>query len=231
VKKLHSAISRAKTKRAAKLKQLKGERAAPILAAPPASIPKSGEKTESDKETEKSTGKRRWEIWKTGWAFLGPIVGLITFWYNFTPSLMISAGSNIDKTQRYSTQVIITNTGRVPIYDLTFTCGFIFLTEGQVWGKHMKFDIQDKSPVPRLNPGEPIGKACASQSELEGNAGLGLSFKVNFRWPFIGYWPLIGGQDSKTAFFEVKSGHEGYFLVPSGSPDGGLYGRRPFIEW
>lgn len=232
MKKLHSAASRAKAKRVAKVfKHLPGDRAVPVSAA--TSTQKGGENTDSNKQTGKSTtpGKRFWEVWKTGWAFVGPIVGLTTFWYNFVPSLTVSLGSNLDKTQLYSTQIIITNTGKLSIYDLKFTCGFIFLTEGGVRGKTMRLNYADKSPVPILIPGEPIGKSCASQSELMGSAGLGLSFKVNFRWPLIGYLPLIGGQTSKTAFFEVKSGPEGYFLVPAGSPDGGLYARTPFIEW
>jgi hypothetical protein len=151
---------------------------------------------------------RAWGLWKTAWAFIGPIVGLITFYTNFTPAISIAPGVNIDKTQTFSTQLLVTNTGRVPVYNLTFSCGFG--SSNLMVIKHLETHIQDIAPIPKLIAGQSVSKACAYRSEMFGN--LRLNFTVTFEWP------IIGATDTKTASFIVKEGPDGYFLLPSGMP-------------
>lgn len=150
-------------------------------------------------------------MWQEFWSVVGPIFVLITFYSNFTPAIAIGPSVNLDKAQTYSTQILITNTGRVPVYDLTFSCLF-----GGPTGRMDVYRLGDDSepddlaPVQRLAAGQPITKACATTSDVGGNNQL--TFVVNFKWPLIGY------RDSRTAFFEIKEGREGHFLLPSGSP-------------
>jgi hypothetical protein len=157
---------------------------------------------------------RGWNWWKALWAFLGPIFGFITLYSNFTPAISIVPGPNLDKTQAYSTQIVITNTGRVPVYDLWFSCG-LGVSSGPMYIQHLEAHPRDDlAPVQRLSPGQPTTKACAVASDVQGR--IILNFTVNFKWPLIGW--LLGWQDSKNAKFDVKEGRDGHFLVPSASP-------------
>jgi hypothetical protein len=148
-----------------------------------------------------------WKGWQVSWALLGPIFGYL----NFAPAISITPGPNLDKTQTYSTQIFITNTGKVPVYDLSFSCVFGGAT-GRMDVRNLADDSQpdDLAPVQRLAAGQPITKACATTSDVGGNNRL--TFVVNFKWPLIGY------RDSRAAVFDVKEGPEGHFLLPSGSP-------------
>jgi hypothetical protein len=154
-----------------------------------------------------------WEYWKSSWVVLGPVFALITFYSSFTPTISITPGPSLDKTQTYSTQILITNIGRVPIYDLSFGCGF-----GSGPGTMRVVNLEglgnDLAPVQKLAPGQPTTRSCAVASNVQGSNSL--TFTVRFKWPLVGW--LSGWQDSKSVRFDVKEGRDGKFLVPSTAP-------------
>jgi hypothetical protein len=155
-----------------------------------------------------------WDWWKALWALFGPIFALITFYSNFTPAISIVPGSNLDGTQSYFTQILITNTGRVPVYDLAFACGF-GTNSGTVHIGRIEHSTNNIAPVQRLSPGQSTTKDCAVASDVRGDANL--TFTIVYKWPLIGW--LLGWQ-AKSAKFDVKEGRDGHFLVPSASPSG-----------
>jgi hypothetical protein len=153
-----------------------------------------------------------WDWWKALWVLFGPIFALITFYTNFTPAISITPGPNLDKAQAYFTQILITNTGHVPVYDLGFACGF-GSNSGTVHIGHLEMRPQDTAPMQKLSSGQPTTRDCAVASDVQGDANL--TFTVVYKWPLIGW--LLGWQ-VKSAKFDVKEGRDGHFLVPSASP-------------
>ncbi len=157
----------------------------------------------------KSTRQHLWKGWQVFWAFAGPIMAVIGFWIAMTPTISIEPGVNIDLSQTYSTQIVVTNRGHVPIYDVTFRCG-IGVGGGLLSVEELTTRGQDLRPVRILHSGEAVTKSCAVSSKVGGNNKI--SFTASFTWP------LIGNRDSKQAFFEVKEGPGSHFLVPSDAP-------------
>ena len=125
VKKSHQAISRFKAARISRVKRPQKQNTVHTQGGAAAPQDSSTANTEDSTRPGPHIDNltKGWEFWKFAWAILGPIVALTTFYFNFTPSVSITPTVNIDKTQTYSTQIEITNTGRVPIYDLIFSCG------------------------------------------------------------------------------------------------------------
>jgi hypothetical protein len=159
-------------------------------------------------KAKRSVLRSGWGLWKFAWALLGPVFGYL----NFSPSISIATGATIDPHQIYSTIILITNTGRVPVYDLSFGCGIGSGSDPKagftVLNSNPSINKSDLRPMSRLSSGQVASKSCAV-GEVSGNTGL--TFIVHFTWPLIGY------KDQRSAVFEVKEGPSGYFLLPSGA--------------
>jgi hypothetical protein len=150
-----------------------------------------------------------WNSWKAFWAFVGPIIAITGFWFTMTPAITVEPSVNTDPAKIYATQIMITNRGHVPIYDLRFSCG-IGAGGGRTTFNGL-LSPPDIRPAERLGAGQPITRSCdVGTLDVEGNARL--RFEVSYVWPIIGY------HDSRQVIFDVKKGVPGYFLVPDVLP-------------
>ena len=176
------------------------------LDAPDARIKENGIQQQSSKPTK---GQRAWKAWQVFWAFFGPLFSLTAFWFNVTPTVTIEPSVNIDPSKLYATQILITNRGHVPIYDLTFACGIgagggATVMNGMLTAPNIR-------PAARLGAGQAITRSCDVGSlDVQGNTRL---------WIYVSYtWPLVGWRDTRNVVFDVKKGTPGYFLVPDTLP-------------
>jgi hypothetical protein len=126
-----------------------------------------------------------------------------------TPVVTIELSVNVDPAHLYSTQILITNRGHVPVYNLTFSCGFGVGGGSLMVNSFSSGDI-DVRPVAMLGAGQPVTRACAANADIEGNTTL--AFEMNYNWPIIGW------REKKRATFRVKKGPSGYFLLPEVIP-------------
>lgn len=146
-----------------------------------------------------------WLCWERFWAFAGPLAAVFGFSFNPIPDIVIEPSVNLDPTQTYSTQILIANRGRVPVYELSFSCK-IGVGGGSTYIKSLTIDSSLIEPAPALPASQSITRACAIAGNVEGNRKL--DFTVQY------HWPIIGKIDSKTAHFNVKRGPPGFFLLP-----------------
>jgi len=63
--------------------------------------------------------------WKELWAYAGPGITLFNLWFFFVPNIEVTTGTNLDQTQQFQTQFLISNRGRFPIYKVHFACGLM----------------------------------------------------------------------------------------------------------
>ena len=63
--------------------------------------------------------------WKETWAYIGPVVALVGAWSFWSPAVSIAAGANLDASQKLATEFVVSNVGRVPIYNVTFECDLL----------------------------------------------------------------------------------------------------------
>jgi hypothetical protein len=217
VKKSHASMSRAKARRLAMVAHKSPATHIHATAETAKVHTTTGTATAKDEsvilEQKVKRSAQAWDWWKALWALFGPIFAVITFYSNFTPAISIAPGPNLDRTQSYFTQILITNTGHLPVYDVSFACGF-GASSGTVHIGRIDHSTQNIAPVQRLSPGQSTTKDCAVASDVQGDANL--TFTISYKWPLIGW--LSGWQESKSAKFDVKEGRDGHFLVPSASP-------------
>src|ERR1700687_4130763 len=57
-------------------------------------------------------------LWKEFWAYAGPIVSLIGFYFLLAPQISVEPTISLDPTQTLSTQLLIKNVGHVPVYNI-----------------------------------------------------------------------------------------------------------------
>jgi hypothetical protein len=106
---------------------------------------------------------------------------------------------NLDPQQPLATQFLITNRGKVPIYDVRFSCGI-----GRPGGTHMgDLSSSTLSPI-----SQSAIRSCAVESQDIATQVITVS--VTYRWPLIRY------QSTSAAHFSLKHGTPGFFLVPEG---------------
>lgn len=146
-------------------------------------------------------------VWKDFWSFAGPIFTVVGLLNYYSPSIAISTGARLDPNQNFLTQFVVTNTGNVPIHDVSFVCELVGdeMTLGELGTQ-----ANGLSPIATLIPGEPSSRGCFSRSI--GVDGPMLRVTAYYRWP------LIGMVASKRAYFSVRRGADGAFLVPEAAP-------------
>jgi hypothetical protein len=150
------------------------------------------------------------EIWKDIWAILGPGVALTSFAFFLWPQVQIEPSANLDPAQALATQFKITNTGHVPVYNVTFRCEYGFpLRAG-----HSGLDVAGTAiaPIPALLAGHTVTRSCADSSADVGTP--------NMRITVLYEWPIIGRADTIPAFFRVVRSDVGFFLLPDEMPPG-----------
>ena len=106
----------------------------------------------------KSVRQQVWKVWQVFWAFGGPIIAVNGLWFTMTPSIAIEPSVNIDPAKIYATQILVTNRGHVPVYDVKVDCGI-----GMGGGQTVLNGIMhrpDIRPIACLDAGEAITRSC-----------------------------------------------------------------------
>lgn len=146
------------------------------------------------------------DAWKNFWAFGGPalsLLGAAAYWW---PSVAIATGVNLDPTQDFQTQFVVTNTGHVPVHEVSFVCA---LVGNRASVGHLSTG-PSLSPIETLRPGEPASRGCFTASlSIDGPM---LRVDAYYKWP------IIGQTVRARAYFAVKKGSAGAFLVPEAAP-------------
>jgi hypothetical protein len=171
---------------------------APRAPAPTAPTPAPGPPAKPGRPTR----AKIWQGWKEFWALAGPLMALVSLVFLFTPQITIEPTVNLDPQQPLATQFLITNRGKVPIYDVRFSCRI-----GGPGGTNMR-DLSSStlSPISTLAPGDSATRACAVESQDIATQVITVS--ATYRWPLIRY------QSTSAAQFSLKHGTPGFFLVP-----------------
>jgi hypothetical protein len=154
----------------------------------------------SKKET---VSRRTWRWWKEIWAFFGPVISLVAAWFLFKPNIEIAPNINLDPAQPLAAQFLVRNHGRVPVSRVSFDCA-IGIGGGHIG--NLVLTSKTIEPLATLDAGACVTRACSSESaDIE---TWGISITVNYDWP------IKSKRDSKTAYFALKKGAPGYFLLP-----------------
>ncbi len=143
-----------------------------------------------------STRAKIWQGWKAFWALAGPLMALVSIIFLLTPQITIEPSVDLDPQQPLATQFLITNRGKVPIYDVRFSCGI-----GRPGGSNMGDLVVSSStlsPILTLAPGESATRACAVGSQDIATQVITVS--ARYRWPLIRY------ESTFAAHFSLKHG-------------------------
>lgn len=183
---------------------------------PPNAAPKSSARGQNkakrrSPKASPSKGEKYFGFWKNFWAFAGPLFTILGLGNYYTPSVTITSGVNLDPKQSLQTQFLVTNSGNVRVHDLIFACTFKALV---MPGSTASIGVDGAkllTKIDELNPKSTISKGCFTQS----NTAEGTVLRVVnwFRWPLINY------QDRVEAYFVVRKGSDGFFLVPDSPPN------------
>lgn len=171
----------------------------------------SEKKMESSEQHSKESPRSGWKFFVSGWgmfwSFLGPLSALIGVWTFFDPNVSFSTGVNLDPKEQFQTQFVVTETGYLGVRDITFSCSLI--------GKSAEIQALSTEGHQNLQPIKYLkgaaSRGCFSQSLVEGGPML----KVTAYYT----WPLIGYRDSTSAYFSVRTGPAGSFLVLDVKPN------------
>ena len=137
---------------------------------------------------------------------MGPLVALIALTLSilqFWPQIRIDPGPNPDPAQLGGAEFIISNIGRVSVYNATFKCS---IGTPVVWlgGALMGGSIAPAAVIP---PGRPVTRSC-----FVGDVDIAypnVTISVNYKWPII---PKLS---TEIGYFVVKSATSGaFFFVP-----------------
>lgn len=145
------------------------------------------------------------KAWKEAWAYLGPIITVIGLWEYWTPALSIVPGLNLNPSEAFQTQFVVTNTGHTSLYDLSFKCSIL--------GRSLVVEDLSTDPLPYVSELEklsPVSRGCFGSSLVD---GVLLKVTVRYRWPILNKF------DERIAFFSVKHGDAGQkYIVPEAAP-------------
>jgi hypothetical protein len=148
-----------------------------------------------------STRGKIWQGWKEFWALAGPLMALVSIAFLLMPQITIEPSVNLDPQQPLTTQFLITNRGKVPVYEVRFSCGI-----GGPGGTHIGMSSSTSSPILTLAPGESVTRACIVESQDIATQVITVS--ATYRWPLIRY------ESTSAAHLSLKHGTPGFFLVP-----------------
>lgn len=137
-----------------------------------------------------------------GLALLNLLQAVAPLW----PGVAIATGANLDPSQQFGTAFLVTNSGKLPLHDLTFACALV--------GGSMRIGrlamTDSLRPVPRLDPAEAASRNCFAVSE--GIEGAVLRIQVRYHWPFI------NRTETKTAYFSTQQTSSGFVMTPEPTP-------------
>lgn len=147
--------------------------------------------------------------WKEFWAYVGPIISLIGCYFLLAPQISVEPTVNLDPSQSLSTQLLIKNTGHVPIYNIRLAAD-LGGAKGPVYMGHLKPSRAMFQPIEVLAAGASVTRAIAAESFNV--QAPDIIFKVIYDWP------IIGKEATSQFHFSIKRGAAGFFLVPDLPP-------------
>lgn len=141
--------------------------------------------------------------WKELWAYAGPGITLFNLWFFLVPNIEVTTGTNLDQTQQFQTQFLISNRGSFPVYKVHFACG---LMGPNVAIESLSLEAKNLQPISELPAGKIASRGCFSESHIPTSGPLEVS--VFYTWPFFGIESV-----SKT-YFTVRKTTSGFAMVP-----------------
>lgn len=161
------------------------------------------EKTKKD--TPSSTLKKYWQLI---WNIFGPISFLYSIYIYISPDVSIKTGANIDINQQFQTQFIVSNNGNLTINNVKFSCALI---GNSAYVSSLKIEKRKTlADVKSLSAKETVSRGCFAES-LVGD-GPWLKVTINYHW----FFSFFSATD--VAYFSVRTGASGSFLVPEARP-------------
>ncbi|SCB16581.1 hypothetical protein [Rhizobium hainanense] len=144
--------------------------------------------------------------WRGFWDYAGIIVTIFTLWQIFAPSVSITSGANLDGSQIFATQFLVSNTGNFPVYDVWFSCVLV----GSSVGVNALSSSNDLLAIKNFPKKAIASRGCFSRSDVDGAM---LKVEAHYSWPLIGY------EDIEIAYFSAKKSTTGYILTPEPKPE------------
>ncbi len=153
---------------------------------------------------------RGWQRWERFWSIFGPFATIISLCAYFAPGVAIRAGENLDRSQDFQTQFVVTNKGNVDLSKMRFVCEL----EGHEGpeGQEVHADEIQTNPketlrrVGKLESGGAVSRGCFVKSRVPVSGRL----KVTAYYT----WISLLGETSQSAYFRVEHGATGNILVP-----------------
>ena len=135
-------------------------------------------------------------------------IAISQFAYAFKPSVTIEAGPVLDVRDPLATLIRITNSGRVPVRNVRFSCQILPQgtgTENIRPGQESVASLAAHASATR----DCVARANRGQTSIQGLNPLtmGLDITVDFTWPLI---PLA---DHETRHFSVRRDEDGRFIL------------------
>jgi hypothetical protein len=147
---------------------------------------------------------KAWQLWKELWAFIGPLIAVTSFAFLMMPQVSIEPSVNLDPAQPLATQFLITNRGRVPVYNVRFGCS---LSGKMVQVGHMSTSSSTIAPVAVIPAGKSVTKGCALASQDIQAEDIAISVTY--------HWPIIRIEATEMGHFAIRHSAPGFFLVPN----------------
>ncbi|SAL87613.1 hypothetical protein AWB68_08471 [Caballeronia choica] len=150
-----------------------------------------------------------WKLWQIFWSVVGPAISIIGFYFLIAPKITIDPGINLDPEQPLATQFLVKNIGHTPVYGMTFSCGLG--RAGHTYIGSLSVSRRTISPISVLEPGASDTKSCALYSS-------GDSDIPNVEITATYHWPIIGHEESISAFFKIVKGRSGFNFLQAVEP-------------
>lgn len=142
--------------------------------------------------------------WKLFWAVVGPLIAAGSAAANFIPELAVTTSVNLDPAQTFGTGFAVTNIGRIPVRDVSFSCG--------LRGREIHIGVLGLNPgniagVRYLPTGQTVTRSCFDESRDV--LGASLDVQVHYKWPVL---PITG---TKSVLFTPVHTTSGFVMVPN----------------
>ena len=119
-----------------------------------------------------------------------------------TPQIRVLPSVIIDPQNSFGTQLAIVNQGRIPVYDLHFSCN---VNSDAPNGIIRNLGIQAGPPISIFWPNQTATRNCSIMIAVENAKVYAM---VRYRWPIIGW------HTTAPFLFALRKGSSGFFLVP-----------------
>lgn len=146
-------------------------------------------------------------------AIVASLVTVLGGAWLYAPTILIQPGTVLNSADPQSAEFVISNTGRVPVYDLIFRCrirarNFDVVLEGNTEGSPFGGTVGQL--LAKLSPGDSATRDCRQRIVLKN-----LTFPVLFDFTVTYTWPLVGWSGLVTRRFTTRNDADGHaYIVP-----------------